>query len=154
MTDILFFKDKDSNNYYLKFNINNQNINLIHLIQFQLFQLLFDLNKDLCEQISTNYINKNEVNLIVIMKHLFEDIGLNQYFCNVNIERIVENSSCIKFIIKTNNEEYNNGYKNLELLLIEHIECKFNIINEHNIMVEICANIEKTVQINMIEKFV
>jgi len=143
---ILFSKEsfsfikKNNNNYVLSFNIKNKNFNLVNIINFNLVQILFNLNKDIFECFSFKEENEQEANCFILMKHLFEDIGLSQYYCNLNIKKQTNNNS-IFFVFETNYDNINlNNFQNIncdynyvEKLFLEKIICEFKILSNNQI---------------------
>ena len=76
------------NKYSLKFSIENPNIILHKIIDFSLIKLMYDLNADIYEKINLEKINDNEAIMTILMKHLFEDLGLPQKFSHINIRPV------------------------------------------------------------------
>ena len=82
--------------YKISFSLENKNIHMINIIDFNIIKLLYELNKDLYEKIDLNIINDNEAVLLVINKHLFQDLGLSQKYSYFKIKKTVfENRNII-----------------------------------------------------------
>lgn len=75
--------------YKLSFNLENNNIHLTSIIDFNIIKLLYELNKDIYDKIDLNIINNNEADLLVINKHLFQDLGLSQKYSYFKIKKTV-----------------------------------------------------------------
>lgn len=95
----IFSKNK-INSYSLSFQMNNENINLSKIIDFNLIKLIYDLNTDIYEKVTFSQINENEAILFLLMKHLFEELGLPQRYNHLHMKKFVSNNN-IKFISKT-----------------------------------------------------
>ena len=127
------FKKNDKNDYSLFFYMENPHINLSKIIDFNLVKLIYDVNKDIYEKVNLTIINDNEATLNLLMKSLFEEIGMCQRFSYLNIEKVVTDNS-ISFISKTIKDVKPEGMPNdAELIPIKNMICKFNIITQHKI---------------------
>jgi hypothetical protein len=141
--DFVFIKNK-KNNYSINFKISNNNILLSKIIDFNLFKLIYDLNIDIYEKILLNKINDNEAIIIILMKNLYEDLGLSQCFSYVHITKY-EKLDKISFISKSIKGDRPEGIPNeAEQLLIENIICEFNIKNPYEILFNCCIIFENT----------
>lgn len=127
------FIKNEKNNYSLSFSMNNNNIILSKIIDFNLVKLIYDLNNDIYERINLQILNDNEAIATVLMKHLFEDLGLPQRFSYIHISKIVQENN-IKFISQTIKSDKPNGMPDdAELMPINNMICNCNIITPHNI---------------------
>ena len=61
--------------YYTTFEITNNKLNLVDIINFDLLSLVSELNPDIFESITIDKINEEEANVVIVMKHLFKDIN-------------------------------------------------------------------------------
>ena len=136
---ILFEKDGfkfirvKKNHYKLLFSIENKNIILPNIIDFNLIKLIYDLNPDIYEKVNIDKLNENKINFTLLTKHLFEDLGLPQRFCFINMLKIVEDNK-IKFhskSIKTHRPK--DMPEDSELLPIYEFKCICTIITPHKI---------------------
>lgn len=121
------------NNYKLLFSIENKNILLPNIIDFNLIKLIYDLNPDIYEKVNIDKLNENENNITLLTKHLFEDIGLPQRFCFINMIKILENNK-IQFhskSIKTHRPK--DMPEDSQLLPISDFKCICIIITQHKI---------------------
>lgn len=85
------FEKIDNKCYYTTFDIKNNNLKLSDIINFDLIKVLYDLNPDIYDLVEIEKINENEANLIIIMKHLFKDIGISQKYSYLNIKLLKTN---------------------------------------------------------------
>jgi hypothetical protein len=130
------FSAISKNNYKLEFTIENNNIILSQIIDFSLIKLIYDLNADIYEKVNLEKINDNEAIITLVMKHLFEDIGLPQRFSFFNMKKTYENKKII-FEGETIMTHIPEGMpENAELLPMKKIICTCNIITPHKIEYE------------------
>jgi len=129
------FIKTERNQYSLQFRIQNNNIILAKVIDFNLVKLIYDLNTDIYEQVYLNQINSNEAVISMLMKPLFEDLGFPQKFSYLTMtkyhddinNRIIIRSQSIK-------DRRPEGYPpDAELAPISSMNCTCNIISDHNI---------------------
>ena len=79
--------------FLLKFSITNNNIRLPKLINENILNLLYELNRDIVVHYSSTHqktIQGDESDVVInlvqlIFIHLFKDIGIPQFFLNLNI---------------------------------------------------------------------
>lgn len=144
--DVLYKKDgftflkNCKNNYSLKFKMDNKLISLSKIIDFNLIKMIYDLNGDIYENVNLEILNEKQCVATLLMKHLFEDIGLPQRYSYLHMIKIVEEN----MITFTGHSIY---YKrpegipvNAEQMPIKNIICTFNIITSHSI--EFCCDIK------------
>lgn len=93
--DGFIFSRIEKNKYTMNFAMENKNIILAKVIDFNLIKLIYDLNGDVYEKVSMEKLNDNEVIATLLMKHLFEDLGLVQRYSFLHIEKFVEESRII-----------------------------------------------------------
>jgi hypothetical protein len=75
----------------------NKNIVMSEIIDFNLIKLIYDLNPDVYEKVSIEKVNDNEVILTLLIKHFFEDLGLPQRFSFIHMIKIIEDTQ-ISFV--------------------------------------------------------
>lgn len=100
MNDEIILFDKDGlkfikckkNHYNLIFAMENQNIILSKIIDFNLIKLIYDLNPDVYESSNIEYLNDNECIINLLMKHFFEDLGLPQRFSFMHINKNIKDN--------------------------------------------------------------
>lgn len=141
MTDleILYHKEgftfvkNTKNNYSLSFQMENNNIILAKTIDFHLVKLIYDLNKDIYEKVNLHIINDNEATINLLMKHLFEDLGLPQRFSYLHLKKIVGENN-ITFVSQTINSERPPDMPiDAELMPIQNMTCNCDILTQHKI---------------------
>lgn len=128
----IFIKN-DKNNYSLSFEMKNNNIILSKIIDFNLVKLIYDLNNDIYEKVNLKIINENEATINLLMRHLFEDLGLPQRFSYVNIKKIYQENKII-FESETIKSERPEGMpQDAELVPIRKMISNCDIITPHKI---------------------
>jgi hypothetical protein len=149
------FKKNEKNNYSLSFEMENNNINLSKIIDFNLVKLIYDLNSDIYEKVNLQIINENEATIVLLMKHLFEEIGLPQRFSNIYMTKIVEENN-IKFVSQTiKSERPQNMPPDAESMNIKTMTFNCNLLTQHKIKVTCNILFEDIMNIpEVIEKIV
>jgi hypothetical protein len=95
MDKILFQKDtikitkKEDNEYCMQCEIENPNLLIHKMIDFDLLKFIYDLNTDVYEKTELNKISDSEANITFIMKNLFPDLGMPQRFAHLNVKKTV-----------------------------------------------------------------
>ena len=135
------FTKIDSVLFNLTFEITNNNIVLPKIINFDLINLIFKLNPNIFasvnmqkSELESNVVE--EVNIYALLKDIFCEIGLPQYYSSLNIKRI-DLLPKIRFVINNNknNNINDNENKDTECLPIEQIVIDFDIITNHHVKV-------------------
>jgi hypothetical protein len=134
----LVFTKNFRNNYSVKFRMTNNNLLLKNIIDFPLIQLLYDLNGDICESFHMERINtdlgienSNEIKFILVMKPLFEELGIPQMYLNLQIVKYTDDfNDCIFFTSQSihSSDLPINLPKDAKLLPIKNIDCKCLVI--------------------------
>ena len=137
--DILFDKEGlkfvkvKKNHYKLHFSMENNNIILSKIIDFNLIKLIYDLNPDVYEKVNIETLNNDEVILTLLMKHFFEDLGLPQRYSFIHMKKVDEECK-IKFIaqsIKTHKPE--GMPEDAELMALQNMIAICDIITPHKV---------------------
>jgi hypothetical protein len=127
------FKRLGKGKYTLNFSMENKNIYIQKIIDFNLIKLIYDLNNDVYEYIKLDIVNENEAVGIFLIKHFFEDIGLPQRFTFFNIKRIFEDNKIIFKSQGINTHRPDGIPPKAELLSIKDLTCVCDIITQHKI---------------------
>ena len=138
MTELLskggfVFIKNGKNNYSSSFEIENNYMILSNIIDFNLVKLIYDLNKDIYEKVNLKIINENEATINLLMKHLFEQLGLPQRFSYVHIKRICNENSIIFDSQSIKSERPEGMPDDAQLVPIKNMICKCDIITQHRI---------------------
>lgn len=87
--DGMKFVRLEKNKYNLTYSIENRNINLEPLVNFDLIKLIYELNPDIYEKVSLNKHNENEAEITLLMKHFFDDIGFPQKYSHMKLNKSI-----------------------------------------------------------------
>jgi hypothetical protein len=144
-----FYKTKD-NEYYSSFCLNNQNIILSQIIDFNLMKLVYDLNTDIYEKTKLIINDDDTAVITVLLKHFFKDLGLPQKYSVLHIQRILDEDKIIfKGKTKENiaNETLMNLPINAELLSISNIKNICTILSPHKVDCSFYITFDKNITI-------
>lgn len=123
-----------NNKYSLKFDIENKNINLNKIIDFSLIKLIYDLNTDIYENVSLKLIQENEAIIVMLIKNLFEDLGMPQKFSYVNIKKYSDENKII-FISQSIKSERPQGIPvDAEQIPLNSMICTCDVLTTHKIL--------------------
>ena len=134
--NILLQKDKNSNIFYIAFDCENKNISIKKIINLKLYNIIYQLNTDLFDNIHVDKINKKEANILFLFKSLGKEVGIKKKFLYTKT-KIEKNKDIIQF--KTLDQKYNN--KNDIINTYQKINSNYeNLvvkkINKHKIQVQ------------------
>jgi uncharacterized protein YkvS len=133
----LHFVKVKKNQYKLNFSMENNNIILSKIIDFNLIKLIYDLNGDIYERVNIEKLNENQVIATLLMKNLFEDLGLPQRFTYIHIHRTIEDDK-IMFTSKSIKGCRPEGVpKEAEIMAIEDMNITCNIITNHKVTISL-----------------
>jgi hypothetical protein len=136
---ILFNKDgftfvcEQKNQYKLQFNMENNNIILSKIVDFNLIKLIYDLNPDVYEKVNIEKLNENEAIVTLLMKHLFEDIGLPQKFSHIHMVKSIEERRIVFNSQSIRDRRPEDMPIDSELMAIQQLICICNLVSDHNI---------------------
>lgn len=123
---------KQNNIYNFNCDIQNKNIYLKQIINFDLMKLIYDLNSDIYESVIMKKYSEENVNLLLVMKHFFSDIGLPQRYMNFNItKKIINNKIIFEYILLK--DKVNITDSSIELLPMDNMTIICELYNSHNI---------------------
>ena len=129
----LQFARVKAKHYALTFSMENPNIILSNIIDFNLIKLIYDLNSDIYEKVILDKINNEEAVATLLMKHFFEDLGLPQRFSFLHIKKIVEERRII-FVSQSIRSHKPEGMPmDAELMAINDLTSICNIVTPHKI---------------------
>lgn len=139
--------------------IENKNIYLDKIINFELVKLIFDINNDIYEKVIMNKIDDNNAEFIFIMKHFFADIGLPQRYYHFTMnKKIDELANKILFTSNPiNNKKPEFISKYIEFLPINKMdfECQFTSSERNKMIFNAYITFDKNLSIpEYVEKVV
>lgn len=148
------FTKLSKNKYSLEFRMQNDKIDLPRIINFPLIKLIYDLNNDIYEKADLNMLNENEATLTLLMKNLFQDIGMPQRFSNVHITKTV-NTDNIIFVSKSISKRPEGMPDEASQLPVKQMVCKCDITDPHDISFRYSVEFEQFMVVpNVAEKMI
>lgn len=139
--DIILRKIIMGQTYSIEFNLQNENIMLRNIVNFKLYDLIAELNKDVVDKIETlrSSDDENERDILFVFKRFGKEVGIFQKFMTMRstIERSSDqvrilSRSLVTDINIPNCQEMKSNYSNLSV----------DFITEHNINVKYEFNID------------
>jgi hypothetical protein len=119
--------------YTSEFTIENNNIFLDKLIDFNFMKLIYDLNSDIYIDSQIEKINDNEAIFTCILKHFFEDLGLPQKYSYMRTTKQIDKNNIIFISKSITSFKPTNVPIDSELLSINELICTCNIESQHKI---------------------
>ena len=129
----LEFTKNDKNNYSLSFDMENKNIIFHKIIDFNLVKLIYDLNPDIFEKVNMEKINEDEATSAVLMKNLFEDLGLPQKYSYLHMRKYVSDNKITVISTPIRDKIPIDVPNDAERMETEYIVCDCKIIDNHKI---------------------
>ena len=86
----------NNNNFKILFDVNNVNIILPKIINFEMIQLVYKLNPNIFESVELVNNDENDKNEIIIhslLKDLFGDLGLPQFYSSIIVTKKSDNET-------------------------------------------------------------
>jgi hypothetical protein len=123
------------NKFNLTFDMNNNNIILPSIINFDLIQLIYKLNPNIFENVSVDNNSETNVTINILLKDVFSDLGLPHYFLALNVTKVVIDANKILFNCSSFDNKLDIYDPDVELIPIQKFDIYFNIIQNHNINV-------------------
>ena len=93
--DGMKFTKLENKKYSLDFSMENKHILIANIVDFSLIKLIYDLNGDIYEYVDLQKLNENQAVATLLMKHLFEDLGLPQRYSYLHMTKIVNEKQII-----------------------------------------------------------
>lgn len=153
------FMKMDNNHYRVCFDIENSHMNLIELINVDLFTLIYKLNPDIYESTRVEKMDDDEAYAIGIVKHFFEDLGMPQKYSYLHIRRMhtdTNNPDIVRFNARTIYDKRPEGVsQELEIVSFDKMISAIEIVSSHHLRIVQDIYINEKVNLSqMIEKFV
>jgi hypothetical protein len=129
--------------YHMECEIENKNLILEKIIDFDMMKLVYDLNADIYEKTELHKISDLEADIFFIMKDLFPDLGIPQRFAYLKVKKQVEKDPLTQktskivfqsqFILDENGEFKRPEHvaQNIFPLPIERMDIECIFFNEH-----------------------
>ena len=90
--DLKVIKNK-TNDYSIFYNIKNTNIYLLKIINFNIIQLIYEINKDIFDEFNIEIINENEAIVYIIMQN---SLQLNRHANYLPNKKLRNDQTCNK----------------------------------------------------------
>lgn len=124
------------------FFINNNNVNIKNIIKIDFMKIIYELNKDLIDEMKLNKIDDENGECYLKLRHLFEDLGFPQFYTTLNIKF---HRKANEIFAKVKSADVNISIeKNDELVEGPNFdtECKLTCLNESNLRVNVLLKME------------
>jgi len=146
----------EKNKYIFSFSVENKNINIEQLINFELIKLMYELNPDIYEKVILNKINEEDATITLVIKHLFNDIGFSQKYSHMNFKKIITDHQLVKFVGSSIFSEKPTFIPNdVELLPIENFNIECNMDSQNKVSLNCAIIFHKSLDIpSFIEKVI
>jgi len=141
------FIKKRKNQYSLFFSMTNKNIVLSKILDFNLVKLIYDLNTDIYVHVNLEKVDENKAIITLLMKHLFEDLGLPQRFSYVNVERTVIGNKTLFSGASIKTHRPPNVPDDSELAAIKNMNIECTSLDDHNVTFKVDINFEEYITI-------
>ena len=148
-----------NNEYTVSFSIQNNQLILPSIINFDMVKLIFDLNPDIYEK---SILKKNttleNATICSLMKDLYSDLGIPQSYVCMSVEMVKLNDvikfNCLPLLNRTTPLEFS-GISDLYLLPVKNLIIDCNILTNNHIEINCRINIDDDIEIEQfIEKMV
>ena len=127
------FVKLEKNKYNLFYSIENKNINLEPLINFDLIKLIYELNPDIYEKVVLNKANEEEAKITLLIKHFFNDLGFPQKYSHMSLRKVI-GTNCINFVGSSILSEKPSYIPNeVELLPIDKLNIECTMTSPHKV---------------------
>jgi hypothetical protein len=150
---LLMIREK-KNSYVLNYELNNNNIDITKLLNFNLVVILQEVNKDIIIDYNIEIINENEANIYLLLKRIFEDLGFNQKYVHLNVKiNKKENNttfvSSLNEVIPSKVRE-----KEWSLLPLNSVIIECDTTNKHSVRMKSSVSFDAMFEIpSFVEKF-
>ena len=131
--EAFIFSRIKKNNYKMEFCMENKNIVLSKIIDFNLIKLIYNLNPDIYEKVELEIINDNEALATILMKNLFEELGFPQKFSYLEMKREIDNNKIIFISKSIQSDRPINIPIDAESMAVENMISVCDIITPHKI---------------------
>ncbi|MFY7729924.1 MAG: hypothetical protein ACOVRN_10430 [Flavobacterium sp.] len=141
------FAKHATNQYSLRFAITNDHMVLTKIVDFPLIKLIYDLNTDIYEYAHLTVINEQEATINLLMRHLFEDLGLPQRFSYLHVKKTAIDQ-CIQFTCTTiRSERPAQMPPDAELMPIQTMSCICRGYTNHRMECEMRVHFDDSMRV-------
>lgn len=128
--NILLSKTENKNEYVLKFKIHNNNINVHKFLDWNIYDLLYSLNRDILDDMKINTEDNETKTFTYLFKRFGKELGILQRFLTFNIKQIKLDRQNILYLCRPP-ECYVKRYVNAEPVISNFAKFNIRIEDEH-----------------------
>jgi hypothetical protein len=137
--EVILKKHKKEDYYKINLNIKNNNYDITRILTLELYDLLFQLNKELIEDMKILEEEKNNKKIMIYFKQFGKGVGIKNKYMLIDTHLQEENN--MKKIIANNVECDLDIKKGYEMMKNDYFELNMNIEDKHNVPFECIFNI-------------
>lgn len=131
--DGMKFVKLEKNKYNLSFSIENKNINLEPLINFELIKLIYELNPDIYEKVILHKNSETEAKITLLIKHFFNDLGFPQKYSHMGLQKNITEQGINFTGASIFSEKPSYFPDEVELLPIQKLNIDCVVITQHKV---------------------
>ena len=139
--DIILRKIIRGQTYSIEFNLQNDNIIIRNIINFKLYDLIAELNKDVVEKIQTIKESEDgtERDILFVFKRFGKELGILQKFMTIRIT-LEQDDKQVRLLSRSINTDI--SVPNCKEMKSNYSNLSVDFITEHNINVKYEFNID------------
>ena len=127
------FTKQSANQYRASFSLENNNIRIPALINIDFMKVIYDLSPDLFESASLEKLGETEGIIVLLVKPLFEDLGVSQKFLHLHV-KCTQRMHVITFESQTIDSKRPIGIpEDVDLVNVVRLTNEFTIHSNHNV---------------------
>ena len=127
------FSKVQNHHYKTTFSMENKNIHLASVINFDLIKLIYELNNDVYEKVHLEKSSDSEAIAILLIKHFFADLGLPQKYSYLHIKKYIDENNVVFRCSSIHSEKPEGIPIDAELMAINLMESVCALENPHKI---------------------
>ena len=143
--NIILRRHEDLNTFSITFRIKNENIQLSKIINLKLYTLLYELNKDIIENIEILSETETESTILLIFKQFGAELGISQkYMClhTVMDADVDEGSIIMRSKTATSGRDNLKGVSNCEEIISPYTNVFVAMKSETEAIIDYIFNME------------
>ena len=143
--NIILRRNEDLNTFSITFRIKNENIQLSKIINLKLYTLLYELNKDIIENIEILSETETESTILLIFKQFGAELGISQkYMClhTVMDADVDEGSIIMRSKTATSGRDNLKGVSNCEEIISPYTNVFVAMKSETEAIIDYIFNME------------
>ena len=132
--NILLSKTQNQNEYILKFKICNKNINVHNFLDWNIYDLLYSLNRDILDDMIIKVEDNETRTFTYLFKRFGKELGILQRYLTFNIKEINLDAKNILYICRPP-ECYVKRFDNAEPVISNFAKFNIHIENDHTMYI-------------------